>query len=791
MIREKNGYFLLSTASTTLLLFVNESGRIEQVHYGNPVRMEDGPALRFHPLLTYGTEIQDARGAFPDHEALAWSGWGRGDLRESPLLFTQEDGSSCSDFVYRGYRILQDTCPMESLPTAGGKGESLLLTLRTADSKLEIQLIFTVFAEENVICRRTSFRNLSSEPVQVTKLMSFMMDLPGRDWGILQLTGAWNREAFPSFSPLPPGRTVHGSQAGTSSNRSNPAFALYEPGTDEDHGRVYGFNLIYSGNHYASVEESPYGFYRIQSGIHPEGFSWTLSPGESLETPQMVMTFSDLGFNGMSQNFHRFLRRHLTPAYWQDRDRPIALNSWEAFGSELNEHKLMRLAKRGKELGMELFVVDDGWFQGRNGDRAGLGDYAVDRKKLPGGLARLAKKVEKEGLAFGLWVEPEGVNPDSDLYRAHPDYVVNGPQQSPLLGRNELLLDLTRKDVADYIVENMNRLLDELPIRYIKWDMNRPMADFYGSTAPSGEFSHRYICSLYSILHRIFDSRPEVLLEMCASGGNRFDLGMLAFAPQIWASDNTDPIDRLQIQKGLSYFYPPSCLSCHVSAAPHSQTLRSTPLSTRFNVAAFGVLGYELDLRRLSPMERKSVKKQIAYYKKHRSLFQRGAFYRRGDLAAHQEGFALLRADGKKGVLLLAQRALPGRGVTYDLLRMAQAQASWTYTIQSRPQDLNIARFGHLLNYVLPKPLKEDSRPVAWAARHFALEDGSFSATVSGTALKEGIFLPDQFRGTGYRKELRIWGDWGSQIYLIEGGPGTMGSGKENFHETKSRGGEE
>lgn len=780
MIDHRDGYFLLKGQSTTLLLHVNESNHLELVHYGGPVRLEDGPFLRFHPLLTYGSELEDDKGNFPDHEALAWSGSGRGDFRESPLELAFEDGAITSEFVFESFEVLEGACPTEGLPSARGQGaETLILHMKEAGRPLDLDLVFTLFPTEDIIGRRLRLRNRGQEAVTLSKVMSYMMDLPGRDLRLLSLTGTWNREAMPTIQPLGMGRTVLSSGTGASSNRVNPAFALLEKGAGEEGGRVYGFNLIYSGNHYASVETGPHHFYRIQAGINPENFAWTLRPGEVFETPQAVMTLSDEGLGGMSRNFHRFIQWRIIPEAWQDQDRPIAINSWEAMGTNFKESSLLKLARQGKDLGMELFVLDDGWFKGRDGDGAGLGDYEEDPRKLPNGLGGLARKVQDLGMAFGLWVEPESVNPDSDLYRAHPDYAIQNPDRPPILGRHQLLLDLTRTEVRDYIVDQVKGLLDRHPIAYIKWDMNRHMADFFSPTAPGGEFAHRYMVGLYEVLDRIFSDHPQVLLEMCSSGGNRFDLGMLAYAPQIWASDNTDPVERLTIHKGLSYFYPQSAVSCHVSAAPHSQTLRLTPLSTRFNVAAMVVLGYELKLDRLMPVEKKAIKAQIAFYKAHRALLQRGLFYRRGDLPDHQEGFAVLSDDGREGVLLLGQRRLEHAGPAYDRLKLTQAREDLAYEIKARPQTVSIRRFGHLLDYVLPKCLKGDSLPVTLAGRYYALEEGAFDGRVSGQALREGIFLPDQFKGTGYDKKLRLWGDYGSQLYTIQ----AMADGEEKIKE--------
>ena len=538
------------------------------------------------------------------------------------------DGTFICDFRYRSFRILSGYVPMDSLPSAYADEkdcQTLELLLEDESNQVELLMYYTVYENVNVITRRAVLKNRNKKPLTIRRLMSMMVDLPDRGFSMVTFDGGWIKEAHKHVRPLEYGLYINSSTTGASSNRHNPGFLLAEKDATEQHGYVYGFNLVYSGNHYGAVEMSNHRIVRVQLGINPHCFEWTLNEGELFETPEAVMTFSSEGMNGMSHNFHDFINNHIIRGDWKNKERPVLLNNWEAHFFKFTQGSLLRLARRAVRLGVELFVLDDGWFGRRNSDTAGLGDYTVNRKKLPGGLSHFARRIRRLGMQFGLWFEPEMVNTDSDLFRSHPEYAVQTPGKKPTLGRNQMVLDLCRPEVRNYIVSSVSRILDETDISYVKWDMNRHISDaFSPNLRDQGEFFHRYILGLYDILNRIFSPRPHILLESCSSGGNRFDLGMLCYSPQIWTSDNTDPVERLKIQGGLSYLYPLSTMGAHVSGAPHQQTLRDTPLSTRFNVSSFGCLGYELDLKYLSPVERREIKKQIAFYKLHRKSFKIG-----------------------------------------------------------------------------------------------------------------------------------------------------------------------
>ncbi|NLC72562.1 MAG: alpha-galactosidase [Ruminococcaceae bacterium] len=770
---QDNKTFLLRTQKTAYMLMVNDYGHIEHIHYGAPVSIADAKALRYKHNMQYGSQVMYDEADLDyclDNVPLNWSGIGKGDFRITPLEMEMPDGTYTSDFLFEYAEILDGAIPAKTLPGAycgdDSTVKSLILNLKERVFNIKLQLIYTVYPDENIITRRTVILNREEKPLILRRIMSFLLDIPNKNYKLTNFAGDWIKEANRHDQSLVQGCFVNQSTTGSSSNRQSPGIMLSEQKTSEDAGCVYGFNLIYSGNHYTAVELCPRGMVRIISGINPLCFSWTLNRDESFETPEAVLTFSAEGYNGMSRNFHNFVNRRIVRGPWKDKERPVLLNNWEAHFFDFARHKLLCLARRAKDIGVELFVLDDGWFGSRNSDKAGLGDYTINLKKLPGGISCLAEKVTKMGMRFGLWFEPESVNTDSDLYRSHPEYAIQIPGRKASYGRNQLLLDLTRPDVRDYIVKSVGSILDSAEISYVKWDMNRHMSDMFSETCKQGEFYHRYILGLYEILERIFKPRPHILLESCSSGGNRFDLGMLCYSPQIWASDNTDPIERLKIQKGLSYFYPPSTMGAHVSQSPHMQTLRKTALSTRFNVSAFGVLGYELDLGELTPIEKTQVKEQIAFYKKWRQVFQFGEF-RRSDCDNNLEQFTCISPDKKRAAVCLAQ-TLATAAPSNDILSVKGLEKNIKYHLKTVAQKIEIARFGSLLKHVVPISLKANGLVLRTANKYYAMPDGEFSAEATGQALCSGIGLNNQFISTGYSSEIRMWGDFGSQLYTIE-----------------------
>ncbi|MCL2486482.1 MAG: alpha-galactosidase, partial [Oscillospiraceae bacterium] len=561
---------------------------------------------------------------------------------------------------------------------------------------------------------------------------------------------------------------VNSSTTGDSSNRHNPGFLLAAAGATETMGSVYGFNLCYSGNHYGAAELSNHDLVRVSVGINPYCFEWTLNQNQRFETPEAVMSYSAAGFNGLSQNFHRFINENVVRGDWKGRERPVLINNWEAHFFKFTRGKLLKLARRAKRLGIELFVLDDGWFGKRDSDRAGLGDYAVNRRKLPRGLPEFSRRIHKMGMSFGLWFEPEMVNENSRLFRAHPEYALRTPGKKPALGRNQLVLDLCDPAVRDYIVEHVTGILDKCDIDYVKWDYNRHISDACSRRIDNqGEFFHRYMLGLYDILGRIFRPRPHILFESCSSGGNRFDLGMLCYSPQIWTSDNTDPVERLSIQGGLSYLYPLSAMGAHVSEAPHQQTLRDTPLTSRFNVASFGCLGYEMDLKYLSRVQRGEVRRQIRFYKQHRATMQYGTFWREEPHKANKVVWHCVGGGGRSGVSGFFQTmAIASEG--FDRLRMMGLEANQKYSVGTRPQSLFIKRFGGLVKHIMPVELNPEGWLLRTANKLVALTDCVENYVAYGGALMEGVLLNNQFVGSYYNDKIRLMGDFGSNLYTVE-----------------------
>ncbi len=768
------GVFALDTDRTSYIFRVTKFRHLEHIHYGERVKASDAEALSVKHDIQLGSSVMydESDDCYClDNLCLEWSGVGRGDYRQTPIEAKMPDGSFSSDFLYDSHEIVRGCLPMHSLPAAyddENAAQTLIIRMRERDRAVTLELYYTVFPASNVISRRCVIENNCEGDISLRRIMSMSLDMPDRGFLMHSFDGGWIKEAHRHVRPVEYGIYVNSSTTGASSNRHNPGFLLSEKNTGEDFGRAWGFNLVYSGNHCGVAERSNHDLVRIQLGINPHCFDWTVRPGERFEAPEAVMTFSERGFNGLSANFHDFVNNNIVRGIWKNVERPVLINNWEACFFKFDREKLLKLAHRAKRLGVELFVLDDGWFGARDSDTAGLGDYDVNLKKLPGGLGEFAGSIEKLGMKFGLWFEPESVNVDSGLYRAHPDWAIKPPSGKPCFGRNQLLLDLTRQEVRDYIVESVGRTLDSARISYVKWDMNRHMSDAYSPLLSNqGEFSHRYIMGLYEVLGRIFTPRPHILLESCSSGGNRFDLGMLCYSPQIWASDDTDPIERLDIQGGLSYLYPQSTMGAHVSAAPHQQTLRDTPLSTRFNVAAFGVLGYELELKYMTKAELKELRDQIAFYKKHRKTLQYGRFYRFDEHKANKLHWQVSSKDGKEHVVGCFQK-LCTASEGYDMLSVHGLEPSARYHLVCKRQSLFVKRLGGLVKHVMPLELDPDGFVLRTANKFFTMPDGAEDFVASGAALMSGVGLNNQFLGTGYNERLHMLGDFGSALYTIK-----------------------
>ena len=561
--------------------------------------------------------------------------YGSSDFRRPALNVLQENGSRILDMQYTAHRIMDGKPKLAGLPAtyveADDEAKTLIVEVQDAVTGLRAELLYTIFAEGGAIARSVRYRNDGKEVLHLQKVMSMSIDLPDTEYDWMELTGAWTRERHVEIRPLATGITAIGSRRGHSSGQYNPFAALLRRGTTETQGEVLAMSLVYSGNFEMLAEVDNHGVTRLQAGIHSTDFDWKLAPGAAFQTPEAVLVWSDEGLNGMSQTYHRLYQKRLVRGQWREKVRPILINNWEATYFDFTEEKLLTIADKAAECGIELFVLDDGWFGARTSDYAGLGDWTVNRDRLPNGIDGLAEKIEARGMKFGIWVELEMVNEDSDLYRAHPDWVLSVPGRRKSLGRSQCVLDFSRKDVVDHIYGQMEAILASGKVSYVKWDMNRSITECWSHALPAdqqGEVFHRYILGLYDLYERLTSNFPHVLFESCASGGNRFDPGMLYYAPQTWASDNSDASERQKIQYGTSMCYPVSSMGSHVSVVPNHQVNRMTPLHTRANTAYFGTFGYELDLNKLTEEEIAEVKEQVVFMKEYREILQFGTFYR-------------------------------------------------------------------------------------------------------------------------------------------------------------------
>ena len=507
----------------------------------------------------------------------------------------------------------------------------MIVTLIDEKSKVKFELSYTIYRNRPVITRSVKVINDGDKKVNIEKVASMQIDFVDRDFESITLPGAHAHERRVERSEINQGIHVYSSHRGTSSHQMNPFMALVDPDTTEFVGDAYGFAFVYSGNHKFEVERDQFAQTHVNIGINDFNFNWELRPTASFQTPEVLMVYSDQGINKMSQAFHSLIHERVIRSKYKNQVRPILVNNWEATYFDFDEKKLHPIVDDAKEMGIEMFVLDDGWFGHRDDDNSSLGDWSVFEKKFPNGLDHFADYVHQQGLKFGLWFEPEMISMDSDLYKKHPDYLMHVPGRLPSPSRNQYVLDLGRKEVRDNIFDQMNNILSSGKIDYIKWDMNRHLSDIYEADLPSarqGEVYHRYVLGLYDLLEREVDTYPDLLIEGCSGGGGRFDAGMAYYTPQIWASDDSDAIDRLSIQYGTSLVYPQSMMTSHVSVSPNEQNGRITPFNTRGVVGMWGDLGYELDLTKMSKEDRQEVKNQVAEYKKIRQVTQYGTFYR-------------------------------------------------------------------------------------------------------------------------------------------------------------------
>lgn len=666
----------------------NSSYLIQLVH-GYPAHLYYGPKLRNDSNLSNLLQLTE-RASFspnpiPEDKRISldtlpqeYPGYGTSDFRSPAYQVKLADGTRITELTYSSHRINSGKPALPGLPAVyteqDSEAETLELELIDTVSGLTVTLFYTVFFDFNAIVRSVGITNAGQSAVELERVLSASLDFADSDYDALYLSGAWARERHVQRRKLAPGVTGISSRRGSSSHQQNPFIALLRPDANEHQGEVYGFSLVYSGNFVAEAEVEQFGTTRLQIGINPFDFGWRLEPGERFQTPEVVMVYSGEGLGGMSRTFNRLYRTRLCRGQHRDQVRPILVNNWEATYFDFNADKIEAIAKAGSELGIELFVLDDGWFGRRDKDNCSLGDWFEDRRKLPGGLEDLARRVEATGLQFGLWVEPEMVSPDSDLYRSHPDWCLHVPNRRRTEARDQLVLDMSREDVRTYLYERLSAIFSSVPISYVKWDMNRNMTEIGSALVPAErqkEIAHRYILGLYDLLERLTTEFPHILFESCSGGGGRFDPGMLYYMPQTWTSDDTDGVERLKIQYGTSLVYPVSTMGAHVSAVPNHQVERITSLNFRGDVAMSGNFGYELDLTKFTQEEKETAKRQIEFYKQIRSLVQQGDLYRlRSPFEGNDTSWMFVSGDQEEALLfyfrVLAEPNAPLRSVKLE-----------------------------------------------------------------------------------------------------------------------------
>ena len=777
MIQVWNKTFVFDTKNTTYCFRVLETGQLEHLYYGRKLVItgeEDTASLvekhAFAPGNTILYDNEHTQYSLEDMR-LEMSSLGKGDIREPYTEIVYHDGGRTSDFIYESYEILDNRKPLETLPSAYEETlpvPELIVKMRDRNYGLTLELHYCVFEERDVITRYAKLINTSEQPIELKRLMSMQLDEIAEDYVFTTFNGNWANEMNRNDHNVICGKIVNASVTGTSSNRANPFVMLAPAETTEDAGDCFGVNLIYSGNHYEACEYNAFGKLRLVSGINPMGFSYQIGVGESFESPEAVMTYSPDGYNGMSQNMHAFVRECIVRGTWKKKERPVLLNSWEAAYFDINERKLLKLAKAARDVGIELFVIDDGWFGERNDDKTSLGDWYVNPKKLPDGVSGLCKKINDLGLSFGIWVEPEMINVESNLYKEHPDWTMDIPGKNHAEGRNQRMLDLANPEVVDYMIASMSNLFASANIAYVKWDMNRIVSDCYSKYLPAerqGETMHRYVLGLYRMMDELTKRFPEILFEGCASGGNRFDLGILCFFPQIWASDNTDAVYRVNGMNGYSYGYPMSVMGAHVSSCPNHQTLRITPLETRFAVATFGVLGYECNLCDMKKEDLEEIRKQIALYKEWRNVLQYGTFYRGRNAKIHE--WTCVSEDKRQAVGMIMQELTQPNHPTGQYFPKG-LDASTRYEFMNRSMRYNILGFGDLVNTVSPVHIKQDSLVHQVLAKCVTMPGETESYRASGSVLMAGVKLAQGFAATGYSEETRYFPDFASRMYFMQ-----------------------
>ena len=691
--------FLLSGKNYSYCMYINRAGLLQHLYWGKKIGAADAAFLvAAHGLPASPNPDDYNKEIATDGMPSECGSFGRGDFRPATVVVRRKDGAAMSRFRYVSHKIVKGALHLQGMPCARKADETLIITLKDDFSDIELDLNYSVSEDSDVLVRSAVIRNAGKESAEIAKAFSFCTELPDTrgTYSALRLAGSWARERTPVITPLAEGTLRIESARGYSSHQMNPFLAVLSEGCGEESGECYGFNLLYSGSFAITADVSHNKSIRVQGGINDCLFGWQLRGGETFATPQAALCYSGEGLGGMSRAYHDFFREYIIDPKRVYMRRPIVINNWEATYFDFDNEKLFSIIDEAAKLGMDTFVLDDGWFGKRDGDASGLGDWFVNERKLKGGLKAVIGHCKEKGLKFGLWFEPEMVSEDSDLYRAHPDWAIGKAGAEPCRSRNQLVLDFTRREVVDYIFETVSKILRENDISYVKWDKNRDITENYTASLPAdrqGEFWHRYALGFYDLAERLTKAFPNVFFEGCAGGGGRFDGGALYYFPQIWTSDDTDGLERTKIQWGTSMCYPVSAMSCHVSACPNHQTGRTTPFATRGAIASLGATGYELDLTKLSEEEKVQVREQIKNYKGIDELVLRGDLYRLADPFKGNYFCEMLVGKDKSKAYVVGERFRADPCDHDRVLKLRGLDEGKTYAIK----ELNVTASGAVL----------------------------------------------------------------------------------------------
>ena len=689
---EEKKVFLLHTPQTTYGIAVVDDRFLCHLYYGKRI---DSTDIRYllredEPPFVPSTNKREEN-TFLDVRPMEYPESGMGDYREAAFCVRSMQGHKASELVYRRYEIEAGKPALEGLPATWGSGEdctTLKLYCEDALLGMEVCLQYTVFEKLDAITRSVLVKNNGKEPFYLEKVYSACLDMEDRNFEVLGLFGSWARERHIQRMPVGYGRQNIASFKGESSHQESPFMALVTPETNQETGEVYAMNFVYSGSFQAQVEKNQFDCIRMTMGIHPDTFTWKLLPGDSFTAPEVVMVYSAEGLGKMTRTFHDLYREHLIRSPYVKKPRPILINNWEGTYFDFDEKKLLAIAEEASRLGVEMLVMDDGWFGKRNSDDNSLGDWFVNEEKLKGGLKLLVDNVKKTGMKFGIWFEPEMISPDSELFRAHPDWAIQIPGRNITQSRAQYVLDIGRPEVADAVYQMLYDILKSADISYVKWDMNRQLTTLGSAVLDSdrqGELMHRYMLGVYRMQERLVTDFPDLLLENCSGGGARFDAGMLYYSPQIWTSDDTDAIERLTIQEGTALVYPVSCMGSHVSVCPNHTVQRVTPFETRGLVAMSGTFGYELDMTKLSDAEKEMVKEQTKTYHKYYPLVAEGDYYRLlSRLPQNEADSWMFVSKDKTKALLFYVRVLAYPNEKSRLLRLQGLDSEKLYEIDGK-----------------------------------------------------------------------------------------------------------